>query len=156
MGLPPQLIPTLRSYAEDMGLLDIMTNMLYEDPLPPGGSRFFTFNSPYQREQLQQQQKQDGTMISELRNFTWNVERPEKKWKSDMHWFNTADELSHEDALRALAKGGFDLVLEAIGKEFGLDHLHVDSVGFVAVTNCDRGVSFVCVLSIVSCVVVFV
>ena len=59
-----------------------------------------------------------------------------------MHWFNTADELAHEDSLRALAKGGFDQVLDAIGNKFGLDHLHVDSVGFVAVTNCDRGVSF--------------
>jgi hypothetical protein len=64
---------------------------------------------------------------------------PEKHWKSDMHWFNTADELAHEDSLRALARGGFDRVLNGIGQHYGLDTLHVDSVGFVAVTNCERG-----------------
>jgi hypothetical protein len=83
VGLPPQLIPTLRDYADGMGLLDIMTNMLYDDPLPPDGAKWFTFQSPYQKE----------SDASKIRNFTWNVERPAKKWKSDMHWFNTGDEL---------------------------------------------------------------
>mmetsp|Transcript_9359 Transcript_9359/g.21104 ORF Transcript_9359/g.21104 Transcript_9359/m.21104 type:complete len:494 (-) Transcript_9359:987-2468(-) len=129
VGLPPQLVPTLKEYAKEMGLLDIMTKMLYDDPLPPDGARWFSFQSPYQK----------GAEAGEMRNFTWNVERPAKKWKSDMHWFNTADELSHEDALRALAKGGFDEVLKGIGEKFGLDTLNVDSFGFVAVTNCDRG-----------------
>mmetsp|Transcript_11156 Transcript_11156/g.16738 ORF Transcript_11156/g.16738 Transcript_11156/m.16738 type:complete len:86 (+) Transcript_11156:278-535(+) len=53
-----------------------------------------------------------------------------------MHWFNTntADELAHEDYfLRALAKGGFDQVLQGIGAMYGLDTLHVVSVGFLAV-----------------------
>jgi hypothetical protein len=112
-----------------MGLLDIMKNMLYDNPLQPGDdARWFTFQSPYQT-----------TGNGPMRNFTWNVERPDKHWKSDMHWFNTADELAHEDSLRALAKGGFDQVLEGIGTMYGLDTLHVDSVGFVAVTNCERG-----------------
>lgn len=131
IGLPDTLIPTLRAYAEDMGLMEIMTNMLYDDPLPPDGNRWFSFQSPYQTK--------EGVDSAAIRNFTWNVERPAKKWKSDMHWFNTADELAHEDSLRALAKGGFDQVLDGIGKKFGLDTLHVDSLGFVAVTNCERG-----------------
>ncbi|KAL9180641.1 hypothetical protein ACHAXT_011094 [Thalassiosira profunda] len=126
VGLPPQLVPTLKDYARKMGLLEIMENMLYDDPLPPDGAKWFSFQSPYQKQ-------------GEMRNFTWNVERPAKKWKSDMHWFNTADELSHEDALRALSKGGFDEVLKAIGEQFGLDTLHVDSIGFVSVTECERG-----------------
>jgi hypothetical protein len=133
VGLPPQLIPTLTSYAQDMGLFDIMKNMLYENPLQPGDdARWFSFQSPYQT-------KNDNNKNEVMRNFTWNVERPDKHWKSDMHWFNTADELAHEDSLRALAKGGFDQVLEGIGTMFGLDTLHVDSLGFVAVTNCERG-----------------
>jgi hypothetical protein len=81
VGLPPNLVPTLVEYARDMGLLDIMTNMLYDDPLPPDGARWFTFQSPYQT-------TTGGG--GERRSFTWNVERPAKKWKSDMHWFNTA------------------------------------------------------------------
>mmetsp|Transcript_9919 Transcript_9919/g.17243 ORF Transcript_9919/g.17243 Transcript_9919/m.17243 type:complete len:481 (-) Transcript_9919:92-1534(-) len=129
VGLPQQLVPTLKQYAKEMGLFDHMTNMLYDDPLSPDGVRWFSFQSPYQK----------GAEASQMRNFTWNVERPAKNWKSDMHWFNTADELSHEDALRALAKGGFDEVLKGIGEKFGLGTLHVDSFGFVSVTNCDRG-----------------
>eukprot|EP00581_Thalassiosira_minuscula_P008869 CAMPEP_0183706800 /NCGR_PEP_ID=MMETSP0737-20130205/3544_1 /TAXON_ID=385413 /ORGANISM="Thalassiosira miniscula, Strain CCMP1093" /LENGTH=514 /DNA_ID=CAMNT_0025934311 /DNA_START=76 /DNA_END=1617 /DNA_ORIENTATION=+ len=132
VGLPPQLVPTLIEYIKDMGLYDIMTNMLYDDPLPPDGAEWFSFQSPYQT-------KDPAVDASQIRNFTWNVERPAKKWKSDMHWFNTADELSHEDAIRALSKGGFDEVLKGIGEQFGLDTLHVDSFGFVSVTHCERG-----------------
>ncbi|KAL7549056.1 hypothetical protein ACHAWF_012324 [Thalassiosira exigua] len=131
VGLPPRLVPTLIEYARGLGLYDIMENMLYDDPLPPGGARWFDFRSPYQKEL--------GTKPEDARNVTWNVERPEKKWKSDMHWFNTADEMAHEDALRALARGGFDAVLKGIGEAYDLDTLHVDSFGFVAVTNCERG-----------------
>eukprot|EP00578_Thalassiosira_sp_NH16_P024915 CAMPEP_0181100058 /NCGR_PEP_ID=MMETSP1071-20121207/12992_1 /TAXON_ID=35127 /ORGANISM="Thalassiosira sp., Strain NH16" /LENGTH=527 /DNA_ID=CAMNT_0023182765 /DNA_START=192 /DNA_END=1775 /DNA_ORIENTATION=- len=133
VGLPPRLVPTLKEYAEGLGLLDIMTSMLYDDPLPPNGARWFSFQSPYQKEIT------DDDERGEMRNFTWNVERPAKNWKSDMHWFNTADELSHEDGMRALARGGFDEVLAGIGEMFDLDTLHVDSFGFVAVTNCERG-----------------
>lgn len=134
VGLPPNLVPTIKAYVKDMGLLDIMTNMLYDDPLAPGEAKWFSFQSPYQKQMIA-----EGSSTDEIRNFTWNVERPAKKWKSDMHWFNTADELSHEEGLRVLAKGGFDQVLEAIGEKMGLDSLNVDSFGFVAVTNCDRG-----------------
>ncbi|KAK1744209.1 hypothetical protein QTG54_004742 [Skeletonema marinoi] len=134
VGLPPDLVPTIKAYVKDMGLLDIMTNMLYDDPLSPGDAKWFTFQSPYQKANLA-----EGSTTDELRNFTWNVERPDKKWKSDMHWFNTADELSHEEGLRVLAKGGFDQVLAGIGEKMGLDSLNIDSFGFVAVTNCDRG-----------------
>ena len=126
VGLPDKFRSTLIDYAQRMGLLDIMQTMLYTDPLPPDGGKWFTFQSPYDEGEIK-------------RNITWNVERPAKKWKSDMHWFNVADEMAHEDALRALAKGGFDEVLQGIGKKFNLDTLYVDSVGFVAVTNCERG-----------------
>jgi len=129
VGLPEHFVPTIKAYAKEMGLLEIMINKLYDNPLEPGGADWYSFQSPYQK----------GAKEGEMRNFTWNVERPAKEWKSDMHWFNTADELSHEDALRALSKGGFDEVLKGIGEQFNLDELHVDSFGFVAVTNCDRG-----------------
>lgn len=67
VGLPPQLIPTLTSYIKDMGLLDIMTNMLYDNPLKAGDdARWFSFQSPYQTTKNSQ---------NAIRNFTWNVER---------------------------------------------------------------------------------
>ncbi|EJK53591.1 hypothetical protein THAOC_26942, partial [Thalassiosira oceanica] len=130
VGMPEHLVPTLRKYAEDMGLWRIMENMLYEDPLEPANARWFNhFHSPYQT----------TDNPAQLRNFTWGAVRPAKNWKSDMHWFHTADELSHEDSLRALARGGFDSVLRGIGKRFGLKTLHVDKLGFIVVTNCQRG-----------------
>ncbi|KAL3811945.1 hypothetical protein ACHAXA_007225 [Cyclostephanos tholiformis] len=96
VGLLPNLIPTLIEYARDMGLLDIMTHMLYDDPLPPNGA-------------------------------------------SNMFWFNTADELSHKDALSTLVKGGFNDILHGISETFDLDKLHVNSFGFIAVTECKCG-----------------
>ena len=45
-----------------------------------------------------------------------------------MHWFDIADEAAHEDSLRALAKGGFDEVLNAIGTYLGSDHLVTFSI----------------------------
>jgi len=56
---------------------------------------------------------------------------------SDAHWFNTADEVAHEDALHTLAKGGFDAVLEGMGIHFDLTELHIDSVGFFSMTKND-------------------
>ena len=54
------------------------------------------------------------------------------------------DEGSHEDSLRALAKGGFDEVLNAIGTYLGLDHLVAFSIGILAVTKADKGVRLLC------------
>ncbi len=61
--------------------------------------------------------------------------------QSDMHWFDIADEAAHEDSIRALAKGGYDEVLAAIGEYLGLDHLVTFSIGLLAVTKADKGVS---------------
>ena len=58
-----------------------------------------------------------------------------------MHWFDAGDEASHEDSLRALAKGGFDEVLNGIGHYLGLNHLTAFSIGLLAVTKADKGVS---------------
>ena len=112
VGLPPNLVPTLVEYARDMGLLDIMTNMLYDDPLPPDGARWFTFQSPYQT-------TTGGG--GERRNFTWNVERPAKKWKSDMHWFNTAVSSTYfRHAFRNSSSGSFLFV--CVQRKRCLDH----------------------------------
>ena len=53
--------------------------------------------------------------------------------------FSLSDEASHEEAVRALAKGGFDQVLNAIGTHLGLDHLVSFSIGILAVTKADKG-----------------
>ena len=58
-----------------------------------------------------------------------------------MHWYDIADEAAHEDSLRALARGGFDEVLNAIGTHLGLNNLVTFSIGLLAVTKAEKGVS---------------
>ena len=53
--------------------------------------------------------------------------------------FLFSDEAAHEEAIRALAKGGFDEVLNAIGTYLGLDNLVSFSIGILAVTRADKG-----------------
>ena len=137
VGLPPQLVPTITSYAQQMGLFDMIKNIIYDSPLQPGDeARYFSFQSPYQTKDCNGHDCGNEVM----RNFTWSVQPPGgSHWKSDIHWFDAADELAHEDSLRVLAKGGFDEVLDGIGNMFGLDSLHVLKVGFIAVTRCEQG-----------------
>lgn len=130
VGLPSELVPTLQKYAEEMGLMDIMLRRPYGPMFKSDGVEWHEFASPYQTE--------GG---AEVQKFTWEVKNPLSEkgthWHSDAHWFNTADELAHEDALHTLAKGGFDAVLEGMGPHFDLDELHVDSVGFFSMTKND-------------------
>jgi len=57
-----------------------------------------------------------------------------------MHWFDPADEFAYEESLRALADGGFDDVLHAIGTHLGMDNLASFAIGLLAVTKADKGV----------------
>ncbi|KAL7453784.1 hypothetical protein ACHAWC_005431 [Mediolabrus comicus] len=122
VGLPPTLIPTLTAYAEETGLMEIMKNMLYDDPLEVGGVKLISLQSPYEKgssdEKLLSVQARNGFQI--CTGLTQETSY-----------------IAHEDLLRALAKGGFDQVLNGIGKKMGLDTLNVDSIGFMAVTNCE-------------------
>ncbi len=47
----------------------------------------------------------------------------------DMVWIDPADEQCFESMLSVLRRGNFDVVLEAIGKEFDLDSLMVTGIG---------------------------
>mmetsp|Transcript_50707 Transcript_50707/g.152719 ORF Transcript_50707/g.152719 Transcript_50707/m.152719 type:complete len:260 (+) Transcript_50707:628-1407(+) len=69
----------------------------------------------------------------------WFAQRPDSRYVSDLHWFGCADELTHESFLRALAEAGFDDVLRAIGEEWDLDGLAIQSVGFLGVTHATDG-----------------
>ena len=62
-----------------------------------------------------------------------------EKWNSNSHWLNAMDEKAHDQFLRVLGDGGFDVVLDAIGREFGLDTLTVYSVGLFVVNQCQNG-----------------
>ncbi|KAL7543208.1 hypothetical protein ACHAXR_012506 [Thalassiosira sp. AJA248-18] len=58
-----------------------------------------------------------------------------------MHWISPADEKTHEDYLHVLAEGGFDDVLDGIGKSLGLDGLVAYHLTFIGVSTSERGFS---------------
>jgi len=125
IGIPPQLKDTIIAYAKGLGIWDIILNTMEpENQMRPDSTKILTVASPYSGQ-----------------NFTWSVKRPDnfEGSSSDMHWFDIADEAAHEEALRALAKGGFDEVLNAIGTYLGLDNLVSFSIGILAVTKADKG-----------------
>ncbi|KAL7534680.1 LOW QUALITY PROTEIN: hypothetical protein ACHAWF_005945 [Thalassiosira exigua] len=62
-----------------------------------------------------------------------------QKWQINIHWISSADEKTHEEYLRVLAKGNFDLVLDAIGKYLGLNDLVAYQLTFIGVSHSVRG-----------------
>mmetsp|Transcript_19450 Transcript_19450/g.42294 ORF Transcript_19450/g.42294 Transcript_19450/m.42294 type:complete len:820 (-) Transcript_19450:205-2664(-) len=126
IGIPDKLVSVLTEYVKDLGLWDLMIDTVYNKPMEPDSTRFYEFTSPYGNGE---------------RNFTWSAKRPDnfKGSDSDMHWFDIGDEAAHEDSLRALAKGGFDEVLNTIGTYLGSKQLVSFSIGLLAVTKAGKG-----------------
>ena len=56
-----------------------------------------------------------------------------------MHWISPANEKTHEEYLKVLARGNFDLVLQAIGKYLGLESLAVYHLTFIGVSHSEKG-----------------
>lgn len=126
IGIPPQMVEVLTDYVKGLGIWDIMVDTIMKNPMEPDNVRFYNVTSPFGNGE---------------RTFQWSAKRPGNFYgsDSDMHWFDAADEASHEDSLRALAKAGFDDVLKAIGNFLGLDNLVAFSIGLLAVTKSDKG-----------------
>ena len=62
VGLPPKLVPTLKLYAMEMGIWDVMTTKLYDDPITDlERVEFYKFQSPYHK----------ASGPEEMRNLTW-------------------------------------------------------------------------------------
>ena len=62
VGLPPKLVPTLKLYAMEMGIWDVMTTKLYDDPIADHERvEFYKFQSPYHK----------ASEPEEMRNLTW-------------------------------------------------------------------------------------
>lgn len=117
VGLPPQLLGELRAYADRMGITDFYRSLVVEGkPYGPGvecGVKFLEQN--------------------------WMVQRPKSHWASNMHWTSPADETAHDDYLRVLSAGGFDEILERVGKYFGLEQLSAYHLSFIGVSQCEKG-----------------
>ena len=124
IGLPPKLSQTVLEYCQKMGIVDVYKEIFFNQQrakeLKPGTNRIFTVNNNDNEQE-------------------WYLQRPEAKWRSNMHWLNCNNEAAHDRYLALLGQGGFDTVLEAIGTYFNLDGIDVYSAGFIGVTHCEQG-----------------
>jgi hypothetical protein len=75
----------------------------------------------------------------ELNGKNWYLQRPEERWHTTTHWLSPNDEEAHEQYLKVLQQGGFDMVLESIGRQFSLDGLACYSLSFVVLDQCKQG-----------------
>jgi hypothetical protein len=104
-------------YCQDTGITQAFWSLLIDDrPLAP--SSFATI---------------------QLQNHDWYIQRPGKKWASNAHWISPFNEGTHIEFLNALSKGGFDKVLDCIGKKFGFDGLVAYHLSFIGVSHCVKG-----------------
>lgn len=113
IGLPPELTEEINKYCEEAGLLELSRKLLYDDPVSPGENRLYKLK--------------DGT--------NWGAMGPTQWKKGDLTWIDSADEETYEKTLEILGRGGFDQVLDAIGKKFNLDGLMIHGVGLIVVSH---------------------
>jgi len=126
IGLPPKLTSTLLEYCNSTGIIDAFRKFTL--PESQGGEPIAASTSGH-----------NGKFIELLDGNRWYAQRPAKEWKSNMHWISPADEKTHEEYLRVLGKGDFDLVLKSIGEQLGLDGLVAYHLTFIGVSESVRG-----------------
>jgi prolyl 4-hydroxylase len=120
IGFPPELITSLQSYCDRLGITELFRDLVGPNPIPPEDGHAGRFV-----------QLSDGNK--------WYAQRPAKKWTSNMHWVSPADEKTHEEYLKVLSEGNFDLVLDAIGRYLGLEGLVAYHLTFIGVSHSEKG-----------------
>ena len=113
VGLPPQLTQEIRAFCDEAGLIDLFWSLAYADePVVPNQSKLHTLRNG--------------------RKWTSMTTATDAHWHgSNMHWLDAADEENYEETLQVLRRGGFDTVLDAIGREFNSNGLMVAGMGFM-------------------------
>jgi hypothetical protein len=116
MGVPEKLTSVLQTYCDKMGITKAFHSLLLEGlSLKAGADEYVRFNGD-----------------------KWYVQRPEKKWTSNMHWISPADDRAQFRYLRALSDGGFDEFLAKVGEYFGMDGLVCYHLTFVGVSHSEK------------------
>jgi hypothetical protein len=116
IGLPPQLVNEFQEYIERDGMMEIARKILYENEpsVNHNEHRLYTLN--------------DG--------MKWSNKGG--RWEgTDLMWFDPADEESFESLLSVLRRGGFDAVMDTIGKQFGLESLTIEGIGALFLSHFD-------------------
>jgi prolyl 4-hydroxylase len=120
IGFPPELITSLQNYCDRLGITDLFRDLVGDNPIAP-------------------EDEHTGRFVELNDGNRWYAQRPAKKWTSNMHWVSPADEKTHEEYLKVLAEGNFDLVLDAIGTYLGLEGLVAYHLTFIGVSHSEKG-----------------
>lgn len=123
VGLPPELTTELLKYCDELGVTDLFRKLVGDNPI----------------EAPEDGRGHSGIFVTLNDGNRWYAQRPEKKWTSNMHWISPADEKTHEEYIKALARGNFDAVLDGIGKYLGFESLVAYHVTFLAVSHSEKG-----------------
>lgn len=133
VDLPPELLHALRDYATSMGIVDMYRRLL---AVPSGGEGAGEGEGAVGGGQPLRPGEEKAVTFQ---GYHWMVQRPKSHWASNMHWTSPADETAHDDYLRALSAGGFDQVLDLVGRYFHLEALSAYHLSFIGVSQCEKG-----------------
>lgn len=115
IGFPPELHKEFVEYVAKSGMMKVAKKILYEEEaLVPEEHRIYNLDDGHKW----------GAMI-------------QGSWNTDMVWLDPADEECFESLLSILRRGGFDQVLDQIGKAFDLSGLMVQGVGAIFLSKYD-------------------
>lgn len=116
VGFPPELHQEFLAYVKNNGMMKVAHQILYQE------------------EKLQKQEQRLYTLDDQMK---WTA-MVQGSWKTDMVWLDPGDETTFESLLGVLRRGGFDKVLEAVGKTFDLDSLMIQGVGAIFLSKYDN------------------
>jgi hypothetical protein len=113
MGLSPKVRESLLDYVKQLGIDELFRELTFR------GNPIELNTEDYYR----------------LQGLNYQITRPGNNWNSDTHRVSPADEISHQDFLRALSAAGFDEILQQMGEYFELNHAAVYQVSLTAVSH---------------------
>jgi hypothetical protein len=113
IGFPEELHEEFTKYIANNGMMRVAHNLLYkEKAIEAGEQRIYTLD--------------DGEKWTAM---------VQGNWKNDMIWLDPGDESAFESLLGVLRRGGFDKVLDSVGKAFDLNSLMVQGVGAIFISQ---------------------
>ena len=130
ISLPQELRQTLFDYISSMGILSQFQSILLQHDDEPSEALILDDDDDV---------RQGAEQPVQFQYEKWLVQRPPKRWQSNMHWISPREEYAQQSYLRALSKGKFDSVLDSIGHALEMDGLFVYHITFIGVSHCTKG-----------------
>jgi len=128
VGLPPELLSEFRRYFDEVGMLNVVQQLLYSN----------VTNSQQPEGHMKKKVTLDDTnTIQTLKDGQhWNSRRADH-WPTDMVWFDPADDACYERLLDVLKIGNFETVMEGLRKHLNQPDLVIHGNGAIFNSHFD-------------------